>query len=320
MRAESTGRSLLLLDELGTGTDPTEGSALGIALLRTLARGGPGGASLTVATTHHSALTSLKYEDEEEGAMAEYTYGVGAPAANRSALEPEGGGSSSGSGRSTGSGSGNAGPRFENASVEFDELAMAPTYRLLWGVPGRSNALNIAARLGLDPGVVAHARTLLGTEAERVEGVIAELEGMRGRCVRDEEATAAAEEAADALLVERARARRDAAAAVAEAQGRKAEAVTAVLRSARAELAQAAREWSANGSGGGSQQAVQASAAASQRGQLDAGWAPAAGDTVRVPRLGGRALKVVAIGSGGELTLQQGMMRVTARRDEVTPA
>jgi DNA mismatch repair protein MutS2 len=42
--------------------------------------------------------------------------------------------------------------------------------RLLWGVPGRSNALNIAARLGLDPGVVAHARTLLGTEAERVEG------------------------------------------------------------------------------------------------------------------------------------------------------
>jgi DNA mismatch repair protein MutS2 len=65
------------------GTDPTEGSALGIALLRALAQGGPGGAALTVASTHHGALTALKYEDE----------------------------------------------RFENASVEFDDTKLAPTYR-----------------------------------------------------------------------------------------------------------------------------------------------------------------------------------------------
>ena len=89
------------------GTDPAEGAALGLALLRKLVNGGWGGGALTLATTHQSVLTGLKYED----------------------------------------------PRFENASVEFDEVELAPTYRLLWGVPGRSNALNIAARLGLEAGV-----------------------------------------------------------------------------------------------------------------------------------------------------------------------
>lgn len=54
-----------MLDEVGTGTDPCEGAALGVALLRRLAGGGAGGGALTLATTHHSLLTGLKFEDEQ---------------------------------------------------------------------------------------------------------------------------------------------------------------------------------------------------------------------------------------------------------------
>lgn len=101
-----------------------EGAALGAALLERLAADpGPGAAALTVATTHMSALTGLKFE--------------------------------------------HFGGKFENASAEFDDESLAPTYRLLWGVPGRSNALNIAARCGLPEEPVAAARALLGAERAR---------------------------------------------------------------------------------------------------------------------------------------------------------
>ncbi|MEY2643535.1 MAG: hypothetical protein RLZZ611_184 [Cyanobacteriota bacterium] len=130
--ASVSGASLVLLDEVGAGTDPTEGTALAIALLRQLAER----ARLTIATTHFGELKALKYND----------------------------------------------PRFENASVAFDVETLSPTYHLQWGIPGRSNALAIASRLGLDGAVLEQARELLAPRGEgEVNQVIAGLENQRQR-------------------------------------------------------------------------------------------------------------------------------------------
>ena len=127
---DSAGNSLVLLDEVGAGTDPAEGSALAIALLKHLAEH----SLLTIATTHYGELKALKYQDD----------------------------------------------RFENASVEFDDSTLQPTYRLLWGIPGRSNALTIAERLGLNTNIIEEAQSLVGASAsEDVNEVIAALERQR---------------------------------------------------------------------------------------------------------------------------------------------
>ncbi len=124
-----TPQSLVLLDELGAGTDPTEGSALAAALLEHLGQT----ARLAIATTHYGELKTLKYQYDH----------------------------------------------FENASVEFDVSTLAPTYRLLWGIPGRSHALVIAERLGLDTAILERAGARLGGEVREVDSVIAGLEAQR---------------------------------------------------------------------------------------------------------------------------------------------
>jgi DNA mismatch repair protein MutS2 len=121
--------SLVLLDEIGAGTDPSEGTAIAIAILKYLAEHN----LLTIATTHYGELKTLKYNDA----------------------------------------------RFENASVEFDDVSLQPTYRLLWGIPGRSNAITIAQRLGLPDTIISDAKELVGNFSQDVNHLIAELEKQR---------------------------------------------------------------------------------------------------------------------------------------------
>jgi len=123
---EADLHSLVLLDEIGSSTDPAEGAALAAAVLQRLG----GQARLTVATTHLGALKALATED----------------------------------------------PQIVNASLQFDTRALKPTFRLVRDLPGRSYALEIAARLGLPEDVLEDAKSRVGEEDRRVEALLAELE------------------------------------------------------------------------------------------------------------------------------------------------
>ncbi len=121
----ATASSLVLLDELGTSTDPAEGSALARAVLRHfLVR-----RTLTVATTHYSDLK----------AFAHATSGM------------------------------------ENASLEFDPVTLAPTYHLTIGIPGGSNAMATAARLGISAEIIDDARSMLSEGSQELESTLATL-------------------------------------------------------------------------------------------------------------------------------------------------
>ena len=129
--------TLVLLDELGAGTDPQEGAALGVAVLDKLREK----RALVLATTHHNPIKR---------------FAIGTPSV-------------------------------ETASVEFDGCTLSPTYRLMTGIPGKSNALLIAGRLGMGHDVLERAsRELEGAEGS-LEDLIGELHEKRSILERTEE-------------------------------------------------------------------------------------------------------------------------------------
>ena len=149
-------RSLVLLDELGAGTDPIEGAALAEAIIEQLR----GKGAKIAATTHYAELKSYALTT----------------------------------------------PGVENGSCEFDVATLRPTYKLLIGVPGRSNAFAICAHLGMPEAVVQQAQSLVSGDNTRVEDVVAQLDASRQemeRKLRDAEQARAEAEAIKAEMKER---------------------------------------------------------------------------------------------------------------------
>ncbi len=139
---EKAGRNnLVLLDELGAGTDPVEGAALAMAIIETLMSKN----AKLIVTTHYSELKAFAYNDEH----------------------------------------------LANASVEFDIDSLKPTYRLLMGIPGRSNAFDIALSLGVDQNVIRKADRYMSVEQKEVRDFLSNLE--QGRA-ETEKAKAEAEQ------------------------------------------------------------------------------------------------------------------------------
>jgi DNA mismatch repair protein MutS2 len=149
---EATAQSLVLVDELGSGTDPVEGAALGGAILETLTRR----STTTIATTHLGALKELAHEV----------------------------------------------PGVVNASLQFDAVALAPTFRLVKGVPGRSYGLSIARRLDMPEEVLRNAEGRVPKGERNVAALLEDLES-RQKAIEEREHAAGAHHDATVARAER---------------------------------------------------------------------------------------------------------------------
>lgn len=146
---QAGANSLVLIDELGAGTDPVEGAALAVAIIEKLRSKG----AKIAATTHYAELKA--YALETPGVM--------------------------------------------NGSCEFDVDTLRPTYRLLIGVPGRSNAFAISEHLGMEKSVIDEAKRLVNNETKSFEAVLQKLEETRRELEKEKEKAQRATEAADRM-------------------------------------------------------------------------------------------------------------------------
>ena len=278
--------TLILFDELGAGTDPTEGAALAISIIE-YARARR---AVIAATTHYAELKV--YATTAKGVM--------------------------------------------NASCEFDVATLRPTYRLLVGIPGKSNAFAISERLGVPAEIIADAKGRVGTESASFEATIEKLESVRQALERDrDEAQRKLREAEEnrkesakikielSMRLEKAelKAKRDAERIIAEAR-ETAEAAFAEIDEMRARMNDEEDHRAAN----------EARAALRRRlNEAEESFAekpampeekrgptrPAVvGDTVELLSMGVKA-EVTGINKDGSLSLRAGIMNVTARQEEV---
>ena len=132
-----TANSLVLLDELGAGTDPKEGAALAMAILDEIGQRG----SLVMITTHYPELKVYGYDRAKT----------------------------------------------INASMEFDQATLQPTYRLLLGIPGRSNGLEIAKRLGIGSAIISEAQSLVSDDSQDLNAMIGDLVEQRKQAREESE-------------------------------------------------------------------------------------------------------------------------------------
>lgn len=129
--------SLVLMDELGAGTDPAEGAALALSIIEQLRKQG----SKVMATTHYGELKIFALET----------------------------------------------PGVQNASCEFDTETLKPTYKIIMGVPGKSNAFYISQRLGLNPAIIQQAKQHLSNEDKKLNAVFSQLEEMKKQLKESQE-------------------------------------------------------------------------------------------------------------------------------------